>query len=140
MISVLQSFLFGGGVNPFASRVATYYLRDHMPEHVALLVDVYRAKRDAMLEGLWEVLGSTDVEISKPEGGFFIWIKLPTGADPARLWEVAVQRRLQYTPGPAFFVNGGGEGFIRLAYSFEPPERCHDGARLIAQAILDSRR
>src|SRR5205814_9677538 len=32
MISVLQSFLFGGGVNPFASRVATYYLRDHMPE------------------------------------------------------------------------------------------------------------
>ena len=51
-----------------------------------------------------------------------------------------MQRRLQYTPGPAFFVNGGGEGFIRLAYSFEPPERCHDGARLIAQAILDSRR
>ena len=140
MISVLQSFLFGGGVNPFASRVATYYLRDHMPEHVALLVDVYRAKRDAMLEGLWEVLGSTDVEISKPEGGFFIWIKLPTGADPARLAEVARRRRLQYTPGPAFFVNGGGEAFIRLAYSFEPPERCHAGARLIAQAILDSRR
>ena len=120
--------------------MAAYYLREHMAPHVAVLIDVYRAKRDAMRAGLWEVLGSTDVEISKPEGGFFIWIKLPTGADPARLWEVAVQRRLQYTPGPAFFVNGGGEGFIRLAYSFEPPERCHDGARLIAQAILDSRR
>src|SRR6266849_6781610 len=123
MIPVFQSFLFGGGVNPFASRVATYYLRDHLAPHVALLVGVYRAKRDAMLKGLWQVLGGTDVEISKPEGGFFIWIKLPTGIDPARLAEVAGQRRLQYTPGPAFFVTGGGEDCIRLAFSFEPPER-----------------
>ncbi len=140
MIPIFQSFLFGGGVNPFASRVATYYLRDHLAEHVALLVNVYRAKRDAMLKGLWEVLGGTDVEISKPEGGFFIWIKLPTGANPARLAERAARARVQYTPGPSFFINGGGEGFIRLAYSFEPPERCHEGSRILAEAILDSRR
>jgi 2-aminoadipate transaminase len=140
MIPIFQSFLFGGGVNPFASRVATYYLRDHMKEHVALLVDVYRAKRDAMLKGLWDVLGGTDAEISKPEGGFFIWIKLPTGTDAAKLAERAARARVQYTPGTSFFINGGGAEFIRLAYSFEPPERCHDGARLIAEAILDSRR
>jgi 2-aminoadipate transaminase len=140
MVPVFQSFLFGGGVNPFASRVATYYLRHHMAEHVALLVKVYRAKRDAMLEGLGQVLGGTDALISKPEGGFFIWIKLPTGTDPAKLGERAVRDRVQYTPGSAFFVNGGGQEFIRLAYSFEPPERCHEGARILAQAILDSRR
>ncbi len=140
MIPVFQSFLFGGGVNPFASRVATYYLRDHMAPHVAVLVSVYREKRDAMLKGLWEVLGPTDVEISKPEGGFFIWIKLPTGTDPAKLAERAARTRVQYTPGRAFFINGGGEGFIRLAYSYEASERCYDGARLLAEAILDSRR
>jgi len=139
MIPIFQSFLFGGGVNPFASRVATYYLRDHMKEHVALLIDVYRAKRDAMLKGLWDVLGDTDVQISKPEGGFFIWIKLPTGTKPARLSERAVAARVQITPGTSFFVNGGGEKFIRLAYSFEPPERCHEGARILAKAILESR-
>ena len=140
MIPIFQSFLFGGGVNPFASRVATYYLRDHMAEHVALLVNVYRAKRDAMLKGLWEVLGGTEVEISKPEGGFFIWIKLPAGTDPARLAERAMRARVQYTPGTSFFVNGGGSEFIRLAYSFEPPERCYDGARILAEGIRDSRR
>ena len=140
MIPVFQTFLFGGGVNPFASRVATYYLRDHMAEHVAVLIDVYRAKRDAMLKGLWDVLGRTDVEISKPEGGFFIWIKLPTGTNSARLAELAARARVQYTPGTSFFINGGGAEFIRLAYSFEPPERCHEGARILAEAILDSRR
>ncbi|HYB42524.1 MAG TPA: PLP-dependent aminotransferase family protein [Candidatus Methylomirabilis sp.] len=139
MIPVFQSFLFGGGVNPFASRVATYYLREHMAAHVALLVDVYRAKRDAMLKGLWEVLGDTDVQISRPAGGFFIWIKLPSGADPARLSDLARRARVQYTPGTSFYANGGGERFIRLAYSFEPPERCYEGSRILAGAIRDSR-
>ena len=138
MIPLFQGFLFGGGVNPFASRVATYYLREHMAPHVALLVDVYRTKRDAMLKGLWEVLGGTDVRISKPEGGFFIWIELPTGTDPKRLGELTRQARVQYTPGTSFYANGGGERFIRLAFSFEPPERCYEGARILAKAIVES--
>ena len=139
MIPAFQGFLFGGGVNPYVSRVATFYMRDNLVPHVARLVDVYRAKRDAMLKGLWEVLADTDVEISKPEGGFFIWIKLPTGTNTKRLWESAVKAGVQYTAGPAFFINGGGEEFIRLAYSWELPERNYEGARLVAQAIKDAR-
>jgi 2-aminoadipate transaminase len=140
MIPAFQGFLFGGGVNPYVSRVATYYMRDHMAGHVARLVEVYRAKRDAMLKGLWEVLGGTDVRISKPEGGFFIWIKLPTGTDTARLRDLAVAARVQYTPGPNFYPNGGGEDHIRLAFSYEPPEKNYEGARAIARAILGARR
>jgi 2-aminoadipate transaminase len=140
MIPSLQSFLFGGGTNPFMSRVATYYLKDNLAPHVQRLIGVYRAKRDAMLRGLWEVLGGTDVEISKPEGGFFIWIKLPTGSDPTRLSELAAAARVQYTPGTSFYANGGGEGHIRLAFSYEAPERCYEGARHLARAILNARR
>ena len=139
MIPVLQGFLFGGGVSPFTSRVATWYMRDHMEEHVQVLIKVYRDKRDAMLRGLWEALEGTDVEISKPEGGFFIWIKLPTGTDQKRLLALAVQSRVQYTAGAAFFPNGGGERHIRLAFSYEPPEKCYEGARLMARAILAAR-
>ncbi len=139
MIPAFQGFLFGGGVNPYVSRVATFYMRENLVPHVARLVDVYRSKRDAMLKGLWEVLEGTDVEISKPEGGFFIWIKLPTGTRIERLREAAVKSGIQFTWGPAFYANGGGEGFIRLAYSWEPPERNYEGAKLIAQAIKNAR-
>ena len=139
LVPILQTFLYGGGVSPYMSRVATYYMREHMAPHVATLVGVYREKRDAMLRALWEVLEGTDVEISRPEGGFFIWIKLPSGTNPARLLELAVQARIQYSQGPAFFANGGGEQFIRLAFSYEPPARCYEGARLIAQAIREAR-
>jgi len=139
MIPAFQGFLFGGGVNPYVSRVATYYMRENLVPHVARLVDIYRSKRDAMLKGLWEVLSGTDVEISKPEGGFFIWIKLPTGTKVDLLKQAAVKSGIQFTWGPAFFANGGGEEFIRLAYSWEPPERNYEGAKLIAQAIKNAR-
>src|SRR5207244_2206126 len=66
MIPVFQGFNFGGGVNPYVSRVATCYMRDNLVPHVNRLVDIYRLKRDAMLKGLWEGLEGTDVEISKP--------------------------------------------------------------------------
>jgi len=138
MLPAFQGFNFGGGVNPFMSRVATYFLREHMEEHVKVLVSVYRAKRDAMLKGLWEVLEGTDVEISRPQGGFFIWIKLPSAANVARLEELATQARVQYTPGRAFFSGTGGERHIRLAFSYEQPDKCYEGSRILARAILDA--
>jgi len=107
---------------------------------VKVLVDVYRAKRDAMLRGLWEVLKGTDVEISRPQGGFFIWIKLPSDTDAARLEALALEARVQYTPGRAFFAGKGGERHIRLAFSYEQPDKCYEGSRILAKAILDAQR
>jgi DNA-binding transcriptional MocR family regulator len=139
MIPAFQGFLFGGGVNPFMSRVATYYMRSDMPAHIARLIDIYRSKRDAMLRGLDEVLKDTDAVISRPQGGFFLWIRLPKGTDQKKLSRLAVQSRVQYTPGPAFYANGGGEEHIRMAFSYESPEKCYEGARLLAQAVLAAR-
>ncbi|TAK25501.1 MAG: PLP-dependent aminotransferase family protein [Chloroflexota bacterium] len=135
LVPVMNSFNFGGGVNPFMSRVATYYMRDHMPSHVALLVDVYRNKRDAMRRGLLETLEGTDADVNKPEGGFFLWIKLPTGTDREKLATLAAEARVQYVPGGSFYPNGGGERYIRLAYSYESVEKCYEGARLLGNAI-----
>lgn len=139
MVPAFQGFLFGGGVNPFMSRVATYYMRNDMEAHVKRLIDVYRAKRDAMLRGLDETLKGTDAVVSRPQGGFFLWIKLPTGTDQQKLATLATQARVQYTPGAAFYANGGGEDHIRLAFSYESPEKCYEGAKLIGQAIVAAR-
>jgi 2-aminoadipate transaminase len=138
MIPALQGFLFGGGVNPYMSRVATYFLRDHLEEHVNLLIDVYRDKRDAMVRGLREELDATDAEISRPEGGFFIWIKLPTGTDTGELAKWAAEASVEWRPGNGFYPNGGGEAFARLAYSYESVQKCYDGGLAFAKAIRQS--
>jgi len=64
--------------------VATYFMRENLASHVARLVEVYRAERDAMLRGLWEVLSGTDVEISKREGGARSSSAWPSATSPRR--------------------------------------------------------
>lgn len=135
LLPIFQSFNFGGGIAPFTSRVAAYYMRDHMTTHIPTLIDVYRNKRDAMYQGLTEVLDGTDAEVSKPAGGFFIWIKLPTDTDTAKLAQFAREAGVGYVPGGAFMPNGGGERHIRLAFSYESEENCHAGSRHLAGAI-----
>jgi 2-aminoadipate transaminase len=135
MIPALQGFLFGGGVNPYMSRVATYFLRDHMEKHVKLLIDIYRDKRDAILRGLREQLDGTDAVISVPEGGFFIWIKLPTGTDTKELAKWAAEASVEWRPGTAFMPNGGGQEFARLAYSYESVEKCYAGGLAFGKSI-----
>ena len=140
LIPYLAAFNFGGGVSPLTSRICTVYLREHLGEHVAELVAVYRAKRDAMLEALEEGLGDTDATWNRPEGGFFIWLKLPTGTDPARLAELAAEAGVGYAAGPTFMPNGGGDEYIRLAYSFESPAEIREGVRRLCAAIKASSR
>ena len=127
----------GGGVNPFMSRVATYYLRDHLTEHVKRLIDIYRAKRDGMLRGLDETLAGTDAVDQPPRGRLLpSGFACPSGTDPKRLQELAVEARAQYTPGTAFFPQGGGHEYIRLAFSYESAEKCYGSSRAIGRAIL----
>ena len=52
-----------------------------------------------MLRGLDETLDGTDAVISRPEGGFFIWIRLPTGTDTKRLAELAAEARVAVHAG-----------------------------------------
>jgi 2-aminoadipate transaminase len=138
MIGPLQSFNFGGGVSPYMSRVATYFMRDHLEEHVKLLADIYHQKRDAMLRGLREELDGTDATISHPEGGFFLWIKLPTGTDTTELAKWSAEASVEWRSGTAFMPNGGGQEFARLAYSYESIAKCYEGGRAFAKAIRQS--
>ena len=139
LIGYLAGFNYGGGVAPLASRVCTMYLRDHLEPHIRELIDVYRAKRDAMLDQLQRGLGDTDAVWSRPEGGFFIWLKLPSGTDPLRLAELAGEAGVGYVSGTMCMPNGGGEDHIRLAFSYDSPERLREGTRLLCEAIKAAR-
>ncbi len=135
LIPYLTGFNFAGGVSPLASRIATVYLREHFDEHVRHLVKVYRERRDVMLEELERGLGDTDATWSRPEGGFFIWLKLPTETDPERLAQLAAEAAVSYAPGPIFMPNGGGEQHIRLSYSFETADDIREGTRRLCAGM-----
>ena len=139
LVPYMSAFNFGGGVSPLTSRVCLAYMKGHLESHVAELIQIYKDKRDAMLETLEQGLAGTDAAWNTPEGGFFIWLKLPSGTSQKRLLELAGQAGIAYALGPSFYPDSGGEEYIRLAFSLEAPDAIREGVGILCTLIHQAR-
>ena len=68
-----------------------------------------------------------------PEGGYFLWVDLPEGADVAALERGAAERGVVFVKGSDFLLEGGGSS-LRIAYSAVPPEQIEEGIARVAEA------
>lgn len=123
-----------GATNVFGSHVAAEWLPRHLDAHVDLLRSVYRRRRDAMLAALAEQMPS-GVAWTRPEGGFFVWVTLPEGIDTGRMLVQAKERGVEYLPGSACFVEGGGRNMLRLAFSYATEDQIETGIRILGEVI-----
>jgi DNA-binding transcriptional MocR family regulator len=94
---------------------------------------VYKERRDAMLEALEEHL--PDLSWNVPNGGFYIWCSLPENLDSKAMLPRAVTELVAYTPGTAFFADGGGRQNIRLSFCYPTPDNIKIGIRRLATVI-----
>ncbi|HTL40867.1 MAG TPA: PLP-dependent aminotransferase family protein [Pseudolysinimonas sp.] len=94
---------------------------------------VYRERRDAMLAALAEHLPSLSWTV--PSGGFYVWLTLPTHLDAKAMLPRAVKELVAYTPGTAFFADGGGRNAIRLSFCYPTPDFIREGIRRLATVI-----
>lgn len=94
---------------------------------------LYRERRDAMLEALDEHLPG--FAHTNPGGGFFVWMDLPPELDSKAMLPRAVKELVAYTPGTAFFADGGGRQNIRLSFCYPTPENIRLGVRRLATVV-----
>lgn len=111
--------------------VATYLRSWDWRKQVRVFIDMYRQRRDAMLESLAEQMpeGTT---WTHPSGGFFVWLTMPDGLDSAAMLPRAVTELVAYTPGTAFYADGRGQQNMRLSYCYPTPERIRLGVDRLA--------
>jgi 2-aminoadipate transaminase len=128
----------GGGANPLvAHMVAEYCLSGQWEPHVQHLRALYKKRRDVALSAM-EHFMPADVEWTHPEGGFFLWLHLPTYAQAQNIKRLALQQGVALTAGEGFFVvPADGEHYLRLAYSCATPEEIETGIRILAQIIRE---
>lgn len=93
-----------------------------------------RVRRDAMLSALERQLPA-GARWSRPEGGYFLWLDLPGGADAAGLLAEAEAAGITFVKGGDFYAGRGGEGSARLAFSFPSPAEITDGVGRLAGAL-----
>lgn len=75
------------------------------------------------------------VQWNRPEGGMFIWVKLPAGVDSSVLLEKAVARNVAFVPGAPFFANVPQPNTMRLSFVTVPPERIERGIAILGALI-----
>lgn len=116
-------------------RVVHQAIRRGLLESLApRLRELYRRKRDVMEQSLHRELGST-LSWPAPRGGFFLWARLPAGLTDTGLLTRALEERLVFVIGSAFYVDGTGHDTIRLSFSAPPPARLEEGVRRLARVI-----
>ncbi len=111
---------------------AARYLADHdLDVHLARVRTAYRARRDALLAGLGDALpaGST---WNRPEGGMFVWVRLPGGHDATELLRAAVARDVAYVPGVPFFAADADPAALRMSFTTHTPEEIATGLERLA--------
>jgi 2-aminoadipate transaminase len=94
----------------------------------------YQDKRSVMRDAIARDLGGV-LRAQPPRGGFFLWGTLPAGLDAGRLLTRALQERVNYVSGRAFFVDGTGAETLRLCFSQATHEQITEGVKRLARAI-----
>ena len=123
----------------FVQMVAYELARDNLlDEHVKLIRRVYHERRDVMLQALTKYF-PPEVQWTRPQGGLFLWVTLPEGADAQCLFEAAVRENVAFVPGDCFYAPNGhrdaGKRHMRLNFSAATPDQIQEGIRRLSIAV-----
>ena len=116
-----------------------YFAGDRWRTNLAALVDVYRSRRDAMLEALAEHFPAS-ATWTRPTGGFYVWATLPEHLDTGSMLAAAIEHKVAYVPGTAFYPDGRGTDQMRLAFCYPPEDRIREGIGRLGSLLDDQER
>jgi DNA-binding transcriptional MocR family regulator len=114
--------------------VGEYLASQPWREQVKVFRELYRERRDAMLDTLGAVMPE-GCRWTRPGGGFYVWLQLPPGLNSKSMLPRAISSRVAYVPGTGFYADGSGADYLRLSYCFPEPARIREGIRRLAEAI-----
>lgn len=120
---------------PFTQRICATWLDNFdFDAHVQTIKDLYKSRRDAMLEAIDEFFPK-EVSHTYPEGGLFIWCTLPEYLKSRDILKQCIEKQVAFVPGEAFFTTEGNTNFFRLNYSCNNEAVIRDGIQRIADVL-----
>lgn len=119
----------------FCQEIAASYLKKGLfDKNLKKTIDLYRHKRDLMMECLEKHMPE-GVTWTRPEGGLFMFVTLPEYMDARELFDVAIKENVAFVIGEVFFCDGGGQNTLRLNFSYVSDEQMKTGVERLANAI-----
>jgi 2-aminoadipate transaminase len=116
--------------------VQAYFEQSRWRDYVESLTEVYRARRDTMLDALADHF-PRQAEWTRPAGGLFIWATLPDFIDTTDLLARALRDNVAFVPGAAAFLDGRGHNAMRLNFSGSDEDSIREGIRRIGEVVTE---
>lgn len=118
-----------------AQREVAYYIQRYdLDKHIAVIIEVYKKRRDLMLASMAKYFPA-EIKYTFPEGGLFTWVELKSDIDAAELLVEALKENVAFVPGAPFFPMGNTKNYLRLNYSNMPEERIVEGIQRLSQVL-----
>src|SRR5919201_2889544 len=116
--------------------VAAYFEEGRWQEYVRSLTEIYRRRRETMLDAPAEHL-PTEAQWTHPEGGLFIWATLPDYIDTTDLLARGLSENVAFVPGRAAYLDGRGGSSMRLNFSGVNDDDIREGVRRIGEVVRE---
>ena len=104
--------------------------------HVEKLIQVYGERAKVMVQAMEEYFPA-GVKFLRPEGGLFTWVEMPEGVNGRALFARAIENKVAFVPGGAFYPNGGHENTLRLNFSNMSPEKIREGIKILGDVMAE---
>jgi 2-aminoadipate transaminase len=116
--------------------VQAYFAEGNWRDYVDSLTEIYRARRDTMLDALADHF-PPQAEWTRPSGGLFIWATLPDFIDTTDLLARALRENVAFVPGEAAYLDGRGRSSMRLNFSGSNEDAIREGIRRIGEVVTE---
>lgn len=103
-------------------------------EHIPTIRTFYARQCQVMLDALTKFFPA-GIEWTKPEGGMFIWVTLPSHIDSNELLNEAIKQNVAFVPGGPFYANEPAKNTMRLSFVTVSPERINEGVEKLGKLI-----
>ncbi len=133
LMSRMLALKTDAGSGALEQMVLAEYCTAHFAKHVPILRKSLRAKLVTLMESLNEHFGAA-AEFDDPQGGIFLWVKLPDGVDALKLYPLAQAAGVALNPGPEWSVNKAhAHSRVRLCFANLSHEEINQGVAALAE-------
>lgn len=123
----------------FAQLITAQIMKDGlMTKHLPAVREIYKSQCEYMLKAMDKYFPKDGVTWTKPDGGMFIWVTLPTSINTDDLMKEAVARKVAFVPGSAFYTPGKEQyNSMRLSFVTVPPEKIEEGIKNLGNLLKE---
>ena len=115
---------------------AEFFRRGYYEEHHKMICDLYRERRDVMMQAFDKYFPKS-VKHTFPDGGMFTWVTCPKSVDTTALLAEANANHVAYVAGEGFYVEGNGKGknCMRMSFTGVTPEKIEIGMERLGKLV-----